>query len=64
MANLAIVVGRDREELEAMEREHGLRIIPDSIQEFSSVTTYTSSAMSHAGWIGTNQNGWIALAET
>lgn len=63
MADLAVVIADTRGGLDAIAATSRLTLIPETVREFSSLTTFSTPGLTTASHIDTDQKGWVALAE-
>ena len=63
MNNIAIVIAEKEGGLQAVLQESGYTIIPETVRQFTSLTTYSDGPSKIFGTIKTGKSGWIALAE-
>ncbi len=63
MSEIAIVIAEEEADLYAIIEGKNFRIIPETVRQFSGITTYPAHALVGYGQIR-GEAGWIALAES
>ncbi|MFA5353201.1 MAG: hypothetical protein WC291_03145 [Thermodesulfovibrionales bacterium] len=63
MRDIAIVIAEKEGGLEAVLEDSGYSIIPGTVRQFTSLTTFSDNTSKVFGTIKTGESGWIALAE-